>query len=385
MAILFVSLGHRLRMYAVEESGETLLCDVQLPQAVQYAALDCRTKRLYVACSDGTPIEEGTSHHLLALEVQRGGLRLAGEQVALSARPIHVAIDDRTDRLLVTYNRSPGLSVHLLGRNGEIGVAAATGLSPGLHYPHQVFVPPFGSEAVVVCRGSDRTAGTPERPGSLCRIEVDDGKIVERQVVAPNAGYGFGPRTAIYDDKAAMVYLSLERQNRIAGIGFGPSGFSAELAFSLPSLQFPETFRPQLAGALRMHPRLRILYQLNRTHSSVGSDARSYGGEGENTVVAYRLGCGSPNVVQRVSTRGIHPRTLSLDDEGRLMAVANLRFQKIDDKGGERLVPPGITLFSVSDEGQLSFLRQLSFEADQIPFWSSFASEVALSRRLHAD
>nr|WP_249145485.1 beta-propeller fold lactonase family protein [Bradyrhizobium diazoefficiens] len=382
---MFVSEGRRLLMYAVEEDGDTLLCSVQLPQAVQYAALDCRTNRLYVACSDGTPYQQGTSHHLLALKVQTSSFHLAGEQITLSSRPIHLAIDDRNNRLFVTYNGSPGLSVHPLDRGGEIGTAAARGLPPELHYPHQVFVPPFGSEVVVVCRGSDGTAKTPELPGCLSLIEVDDNKIVERKMAAPDAGYGFGPRSAIYDDKASMVYISLERQNRIAGIGFGPAGFASELAFSLSSLRHAQTFKPQLAGALRMHPRLRILYQLNRTHSSIGGDARSYGGEGENTVVAYHLGGSSPRAIQRISTEGIHPRTLSLDDEGRLMAVANLRTQKIDENGVERLALPGISLFAVSDDGQLSFLRQLSFAVDQVPFWSSFASEVALSRRLHAD
>src|SRR6185295_16283057 len=109
MPILLVSHGCWLYKYAVDEGNEILHSSVQAPEVVQYASFDNRTGLLYVACSDGGAYAPGRSHYLLSVDVRSEHLRIRGAVAALPDRPIHVAVDPRRGRLLVAYNRPPGL------------------------------------------------------------------------------------------------------------------------------------------------------------------------------------------------------------------------------------------------------------------------------------
>lgn len=388
MPILLVSIGRYLHKYKVEESGESsLLSSLQAPAPVQYAVFDNRTGLLYVVCSDGSPYEPGQFHYLLAVEPVAELFRYRNPIIALPARPIHVTLDTRQNQILVAYNRAPGLSVHEIKPGGGVGDLIASGLSGEAHYPHQVFLRPDAAGIGVVCRGSNPTSDAPELPGSLRIYDVEGRTLVERHVAAPSGGFGFGPRNAIYDHVSSMMYLSLERQNKFIALHLDKSGVSSSPEFTLSSLAGPQTFKPQLAGALRMHPQRRVLYQLNRTHPMSGGDYSTYAGEGENTVVVYRLNDDgkAPRVVQRAPTRGIHPRTISLSDDGRLMAIGNIRTQRAQLNGRDELVAPCISLFSVDDEGLLTFIRRMPVPTDELMIWSSFISNVDLSGRAHAD
>jgi 6-phosphogluconolactonase (cycloisomerase 2 family) len=42
-----------------------------------------------------------------------------------------------------------------------------------------------------------------------------DGQLANRGSIAPNGGYGFGPRNLDFHPGLPLVYVSLERQNRL--------------------------------------------------------------------------------------------------------------------------------------------------------------------------
>src|SRR5204862_370224 len=73
---------------------------------------------------------------------------------------------------------------------------------------------------ILVTRGHDAAGGKPEEPGALKVFDYEAGLLTNEASVAPNGGYGFGPRHLDFHPIKPWVYVSLERQNRLDMFAF---------------------------------------------------------------------------------------------------------------------------------------------------------------------
>jgi hypothetical protein len=74
---------------------------------------------------------------------------------------------------------------------------------------------------------------------------------------------------------------------------------------------------------------------------------------------------GEPTLIQTADTRGFHPRTFAIDSSGRVLVVGNLTPLAVRDEQRVRAVPAGLSVFTIGNDGTLSFARKYDLEADQ--------------------
>ncbi len=195
-AFLYAGLGPELTAYGVDVDAGTLTrgAAVTLPANVQYAWPHASRQVLYVASSDGVG---GRTHHLTALRIDQssGTLSPHGPAIPLPARPIHICTDAPSRHVLVAFNNPAALRVYTVNADDTLSDERPQpeALDPGI-FPHQVRVTADNALAILVARGNDPANGKPEDPGALKVFRYDDGLLREEVSVAPNGGYGFGPR-----------------------------------------------------------------------------------------------------------------------------------------------------------------------------------------------
>jgi len=67
----------------------------------------------------------------------------------------------------------------------------------------------------LVARGNNPEGSKPEDPGSLHVYGFKNGVLSNMRKIAPNGGYGFGPRHLDIHPSQPWVYLSVERQSQL--------------------------------------------------------------------------------------------------------------------------------------------------------------------------
>jgi len=101
--------------------------------------------------------------------------------------------------------------------------------------------------------------------------------------VAPNGGYGFGPRHLDFHPTKPWVYVSLERQNRLDVFAFHDTTLLAVPVFQTGTLAEPDNIRGrQAAGTVHVHPKGHVVYVANRASSTVPADGRQVFAGGDN-------------------------------------------------------------------------------------------------------
>ena len=377
---LYASIGAELQHYDVDVEGAALTRrgSVLLPANVHYASPHASGRFLYVASSNGEPGAgtAGDRHHLSAFRIDResGALSPHGEAVPLPSRPIHLSTDIPSEYALVAFNNPSALRVYRIRPDGSAGeeVPQREGVDPGI-YAHQVRVSLDNFRAILVARGNDAAGDKPEDPGALKVFHYRGGQLTGEVSVAPDGGYGFGPRHLDFHPRKPFVYVSLERQNRLLTFAFERGGLSDLPRFSATTLSAPRRGGGrQVAGTVHVHPAGRFVYVANRASSTEkpGSDEVFAGGE--NTIAAYAIDeeSGEPHLIQHVDTRGIHPRCFSIDPSGRLLVAAHILTLKVRDGTAVKTVPACLSLFRIGEDGQLSFARKTDVElAGRSLFW----------------
>lgn len=359
----FAAIGRRLHRYALAADGAMRLVDtLDMPWPVQYACHHAQRGLLYVACSNGGVGHAGHAHGLAVVDAGGTALRLVGDVLALPHRPIHAALDLAGCRLLVAYNRPAALTVHALDADGQATGpwVAVAGTDLMGWFPHQVLPMPGSDTLLLTCRGDDATASEPEHPGSLRVLRLQHDGPVVAQHVAPRHGIGFGPRNSGFHPTAPVLYTVLERQNRLSWFPVDQGRIGSEPAGSVDVLERPATIvRPQLGGALALHPSGRWAYVVNRSHAVVQHSGRTVCGGGENSVAVFGLDAatGAPQLLQHAALAGLHARCMVLTHGGSLLvaAIRQRSARRTDD--GVVDCPAGFSVFSVADDGRLT-LRQ---------------------------
>jgi 6-phosphogluconolactonase (cycloisomerase 2 family) len=365
---LYASVGEELITFSVDVDRATLTrqSSLTLPGFVQEGWASPSTPFLYVAWSNGgasylgTGIEgRGDKHGVTPFRLDAtGGLRPQGMPAQLRARPIYVTGDVSGRHLLVAYNDPSGISVHTIDREGTLGpeVQQPNSLDTGI-YAHQVRVVPTNKSVIVVTRGNQPTATTPEDPGALKVFRYDDGKLTNLASIAPAKGIGFRSRHLDFDPTGPWAFLTLESQNKLLVFRRTEEGLDAAPLFTKSTLADGTGVNPgQTASTVHVHPNARFVYVGNRG-GAVG---------GTNNIAVFRINqqTGEPTLVQNADTRGSTPRTFSLDPSGRILVVGN------------QAPPSSLTVFKVGADGKLEFANRYDVTVGRRPLW--WTSLVAL-------
>ena len=381
---LYSAVDGSLAHYDVDVESATLVerGTLRVSAKVQYAWPHRSRRYLYVTTSNGGPRVTSDYNHVAALAIGGdGALEPHGEPKPLSRRAVHVCIDPSGRYILNGHNApTSGITVHRIDADGTVGAAIEQSrtLDYGI-YPHQVMMFPSGRHALIVDRGNMAHADQPEDPGALRTFRFENGTLFPGQVVAPNDGYGFGPRHVDFHPSQPWMYASDERMNRIYMFRFADDLLESEAAYTRNTLAEPEHLRPrQLAGPIHLHPNGRFVYVVNRADQTIEVGGHKVFGGGENNVAVYSIDAdtGEPTLIQHADTHSFHVRTFACDPSGRLLVTASIRAHAVQEGNGARPVPAALSVFRIRDDGRLEFARQYDVQTtgSQLQYWTGMVS-----------
>ncbi|HEX3354548.1 MAG TPA: beta-propeller fold lactonase family protein, partial [Terriglobales bacterium] len=73
---------------------------------------------------------------------------------------------------------------------------------------------------------------------------------------------------------------------------------------------------------------------------------------------------GEPKRIQSADTRGLHPRTFTLDSSASVLVAANQMSLAVREADRVRTVPASLTVFRIATDGTLSYVRKYDVETD---------------------
>jgi 6-phosphogluconolactonase len=385
-SFFYASLGPALTLYRIDVDAATLARQgtVILPERIQYAWPHPTAPFLYVATSNGGASSlgvKGDKHFLSALSIdpRSGELKEHGESAALKSRPIHVTVDRAGRFALVAYNNPSNVTVHRINADGTIGdeVKQAATLDCGI-FAHQIRLAPSNDTAILVCRGNDAANGKPEDPGALKVFSFNDGQLANTMSVAPNNGYGFGPRHLDFHPTLPLIYVSRERENKLDVYRFSAGALGPMPVFVRDTLAEPKNIRSrQAACTLHFHPNGRFLYLANRAFDTVKIDGQDVFPGGENNIAVFAVdqASGEPVLIQNEDVRGVYPRTFALDPGARMLVVTNNEPKLMRDGAGLKSIPANIATFRIGSDGKLGFAQNYEIETGgETQFWSGMVT-----------
>ncbi len=377
--IAYAAVGSELTQYRidVEEPSLTRVGMLKAPASVQYAWCDPHRRFMYIASSNGGPGSEPPvdEHFLSAYRIDpTGELGLHGDVVRLRQRAIHLTLDGEAKHIVCAYNKPSALSVHRIKRDGTLGDEVAQPKLDLGSFTHQVRVAPSNDLVISVARGFNGSPKRRETPGGLNQFRYRDGILGPAlPTVAPDGGYGFGPRHLDFHPSAALAYVALERQQEIHVFGLTPDGLTAEPLFRKNTLEEPGNIREgQMLGAIHVHPNGRFVYASNRAEGVVafGTEKVFVGGENSIAVFAINEQSGEPTLIQNAPTHGITPRTFSMDPDGRILLAANQSPMLVRDGDTTRMLPASLSLYRIGQDGKLDFVLKYDVDAGvHFMFW----------------
>jgi 6-phosphogluconolactonase (cycloisomerase 2 family) len=379
---VYASIGNVLTHYDLNRDTAALTAHapLALPFKVQYVWPHPAAPYLYAACSNGSPDARGDAHCVVALhrDIITGALSVHGAPVALHSRPVHMTVDITGKHALIAYNHPSHLTVHRIERDGTIGglVQQRATLDNGI-YAHQVRVALSNKAVTLVTRGNKATRAKPEEPGALKVFAYDSnsGQLTPSASVAPNGGYGFGPRHIDFHPRQPWVYVSLELQNLMHVYRANRDGDQVEAAPAYVKellADVPGVKQRQRSGTIHVHPNGQFAYVANRASGVEKVDGKDVYIGGENNIAVFKIDphSGEPMVIQHADTRGVVARTFALDASGRFLIAANS--QPILTREGDKLatLPASLAVFRVGDDGKLDYVNKLDVDASATPmFW----------------
>jgi 6-phosphogluconolactonase len=381
---LYASVGAELTHYDVDVEGCALTrrSTVSLPANVQYVWPHASQPFLYAATSDSASGmgAAGANHHVSALRIDRasGALSPHGAPIPLPTRPIHMATDIPSEHVLVAFNNPSAIRVYRINADGTPGAEVTQGdLDPGI-FAHQVRATPDNRQVILVTRGHDPAGGKPEEPGALKIFDFNAGVLSNEASVAPNGGYGFGPRHLDFHPTKPWVYVSLERENRVDMFPLTDGVLAPEAAFRKSTLSQPvPPGARQAVGTVHAHPNGKFVYVANRASTAVEQEGHKVFAGGENTLAVFAIdpATGEPNSIQHVDTRGIHCRTFHIDPSGKMLVCAHIQGITVKDGAQLREVPCCLSVFRIGDDGKLDFVRKYDIDVgDRTMWWMGMVS-----------
>jgi 6-phosphogluconolactonase len=377
---LYASVGPTLTQYDIDVPGAELnrRSSVTLPANVQYAWPHASRQYLYVASSNSAPGLGGVvgdQHHVSAFRIDASGALTAhGNPIALPSRPIHMTTDIPSEYVLVAFNNPSALRVYRIDRDATLGdeVPQPGTIDAGI-FAHQVRVTANNRLAILVARGNNPMGDKPEDPGALKVFQFRNGLLTNGVSVAPNGGYGFGPRHLDFHPSQPWVYVSLERENKLDMFRLDGDTLSPVPLFRKETLARPDNILSrQAAGTVHVHPNGRFVYGVNRADTTTEVDGQKVFVGGENNIPTYVINqeTGEPTLIDHAETHGIHCRTFHIDPSGRLLVAAHIRPLLVRDGAAVRQVPACLSVFRIGNDGKLAFVRKYDVDVgNNTMFW----------------
>jgi len=376
---LYSAVGKELTHYEVDVEGALLVKrkTIKVPAVVQYAWPHPSKRYLYVATSNRGVGMKADFNHVSAyrFDPASGALAPHGDPQPLYARAVHICLDRSGNHVLSAHNLPrTGITVNPINSDGTLAPAVAQpdGLDFGI-YPHQVMMAPSNRTVILVDRGNDAASGKPEDPGALRLFGFDKGVLSNLASIAPNGGYGFGPRHLDFHPAKPWVYVSLERQSKLYMYRMQGDSLEPNAAFIRDTLADPENKRPrQHAGTIHVHPNGRIVYVANRADWTVDYAGAQVFGGGENSIAVYALdpATGEPTLIQHADTHSIHVRTFAIDPSGRLLVAASIKPLAVREGAKVTTVPAALSVFRIGSDGKLEFVRKYDVDTGgKIHYW----------------
>jgi 6-phosphogluconolactonase (cycloisomerase 2 family) len=384
--VFYASVGPALTLYQIDIDGAGLTRQgtVMLPANVQYVWRHPTAPFLYVATSNGGSSSlgiKGDSHFLSALRIDpgSGALTAHGSPAPLASRPIHMSLDQTGAYALVAYNNPSGVTVHRIAADGTVGEEVKQASAPdGGIFAHQIRVTPANDAAILVTRGNDAAGGKPEDPGALKIFGFRDGQLINLGSVAPNGGYGFGPRHLDFHPSLPLVYVSRERENKLNVYRLKDGMLDPQAIFIKDTLAEPGKIRSrQAASTVHVHPNGRYVYVGNRASDTVNFAGKKVFPGGENNIAVFAVdpSTGEPTLIQNADVHGIHPRTFSLDPSGKMLVAATIQTTLVREGDAIKTEPANLATYHVGPDGKLAFAH--SYEVDTgeaMQFWSGMVA-----------
>jgi 6-phosphogluconolactonase (cycloisomerase 2 family) len=337
---------------------------VIVPEEVQEA---CQWGRyFYVASSDAHTAENPRNHYLNAFAVDAtGGLVPIGDAVRVRHRPIHITVDPRGAFLLSAFNDPSSIAVHRIDTDGSIGeeIRQTNELDTGV-YAHQIRVMPSGRAVILPTRGNQGVPGEREEDlGALKIFGYNNGRLTNRQSVAPDGGREFRCRHVEFHPSGKWAYVVIESQNELHTFSIEDDRLSEEPVFVTSVLSSSTRSRPgQAASAISMHPTIDgALYVANRgrgTEMFQGEEVLSENVENSIAVFSVNPDTGEPQLIQSADPRSVDIRMFALHPDGRsLVATSHEMDIPMKRRRGNSIevVPPRIVLMSIEPDGRLTF------------------------------
>jgi 6-phosphogluconolactonase len=256
-SVLYSAVGGRLTRYEVNVEAATLgpRESIELSAKLQYAWAHPSHKCLFVTTSNGSPRVESDYNHVAVFEMgTAGALEWLGEPRPLACRAVHLCVDP-AGRYTVNAHNFPksGLTIHRIESDGRVGAEV-------------------------------------EQPGALRSFGFDEGILSPGAVVAPNGGYGFGPRHVAFHPSKPWLYVSDERTNRLYMFRYAEDQIETEPAYVRDTVAEPQNVRPrQLGGPIHVHPTGPFVYMANRADHTVEVSGKKVFGGGENNIAVYAI------------------------------------------------------------------------------------------------
>jgi 6-phosphogluconolactonase (cycloisomerase 2 family) len=384
---LYANVGRELLHYEVDVDSAALSKrdSIELPANVQYAWPHVSGRYLYVASASGAEPGKPAENHLTAvrLDPATGDMALHGASVRLPVRPIHLTTDINSEHILVAFNKPSGVRVFRVNEDCTIGgEIREPGVTDGGIYAHQIRITPDNRHAILVTRGISTTATTPEAPGALKMFDYRDGVLSNEASVAPNGnGLGFGPRHLDFHPGKPWVYVSLERQSKMFMYRLNDGRIEPEAAYIQETLENTDHLKDprQLAGTVHVHPNGRFVYGANRADGKLEFKGKQVLRGGENNIVVYAIDqtTGAHKPIQFADTKKVYARTFHIDPSGRMMIAQHnlpVYFRYGDDV---RLVPAGLTVFRIGEDGKLTFVRVYDIDVGkEMMFWMGMVART---------
>jgi len=383
--IFYASVGSQLTAFDVDVAEGTLRRrgSIELPANIQYAWPHPSTRYLYVVSSNGGPgVIRGDTHLASAfrIDLESGALSLHGEPQTLRSRPIHCCVDASGRYLLAAFNIPSAITVYCINPDGTLGgaVKQPSKLDCGI-FAHQIRTTPSNRSAILVTRGNDASDRRPEDPGALKVFGFDNGVLANWASIAPGNGLGFGPRHLDFHPRQPWVFVAVERQNQLQVYKLQTDDrLSPNPMFTNTTLADPGDVRPeQGAGAIHVHPTGRFVYVTNRNSGVVDFKGTKVSNGGENNVAVFAINqhTGEPNLIQHSEAHAIHVRTFSIDPSGRLLIAASILPIAVRDASTIITLAAGLSLYRISSEGALEFLRKYDVDTkNSMQFWSGMVA-----------
>lgn len=376
---LYSAVGSEITRYEVgiKDASLTRRETIRVLANVQYAWPHPLRRYLYVATSNRGAGLKADSNHVSAFRIdpETGALTPHGEPQRQYARAVHICVHPSGEYLLSGHNLPrTGLTVNPILPDGTIGpeIGQQDGIDYGI-YPHQVMATPSGRAAMLIDRGNDPDGDQPEDPGALRFYGFDRGKLSPLASIAPNWGYGFGPRHLDFHPSKPWMYVSLERQSLLYMYRFAGEAIEPVAAYVRETLIDPKGIKPrQHAGTIHVHPDGRHVYLANRADWTVDHGGTKAFGGGENNIAVYSIdsGTGEPTLIQHADTHSFHVRTFAFDPTGQLMVTASIKPLAVRDSTGIKVVPAALSVFRVGKDGRLDFVRRFEVPTNgEIHYW----------------